>query len=204
MTFSPYEKISSDDIYGCAASAVIVNDKKQVLLLMRDDYPVWVNIGGLVDPGENFEQAMHRETMEESHLKVRVVREGGEYFTALSPPLKGYMHEKLYYCIPADDKQVARLGNDGVRVEWFDIDKLPANIPPSCRMRIEETFYNRPASTYAGITMPDMRAFAATLKPEQIYGYEMWKAHPKVIAKQAKANPSRLPRSSGGQNPPGF
>lgn len=187
--------VPPDKIKARAASAVIVNGKNQILLLMRDDFPVWVNIGGALDAGESFEQALRREIMEETGLKVRILREGGDYFSALSAPPEAYLQEKLYFCVPENPGDIARLGNDGIRLEWFDIDKLPHNIPPGYRLRIEETLQGRPASSLACLALPKMKEFSAMLRPEQIYGFAFWKAHPKVQQKQAKAAPSRSPRS---------
>ncbi|MDB5478183.1 MAG: hypothetical protein JWM96_678 [Alphaproteobacteria bacterium] len=47
--------IQAEEITSYCAGAVILNDKDQILLLMRDDMPTWTNVGGNSDPGEDLE-----------------------------------------------------------------------------------------------------------------------------------------------------
>lgn len=56
-----------------ATAGVILNEKGEMLLTRRAENPHKGKLdlpGGFVDPGENAEQAMHREILEELNLKV--------------------------------------------------------------------------------------------------------------------------------------
>ena len=57
------------------ASAIIFNEKNQVLLILRDDMPAWNLVGGGVDKGETFEEGLLREASEEACVEVDIVRQ---------------------------------------------------------------------------------------------------------------------------------
>ena len=63
-----------------AAIGLIFNeDKSQVLLVKRQDVPVWVLPGGGVDDGETSEAAVIREVFEETGLNVKIMRKVAVY-----------------------------------------------------------------------------------------------------------------------------
>lgn len=173
-----------------SASGVIINEKNEILLLMRDDYPVWVNIGGYLDNGENFDDALYREAIEEANLKIEIIERCGEYFTLI--PQKGsvekFCHEKLYLCKPTSKNALATLGNEGVRVQWFERRSLPYNIPPQYKLRIKETLSGSYASQGAILKGFSMEEFSQSLKKEDIYGLEDWLSHPRVAKKESWKN----------------
>ena len=163
-----------------AASAVILNDQRQMLMMLRDDYPVWTTIGGMVEAGETFQEALHREIKEETHLSVHIERMGGDYFSPISNknPLC-FRHERIFVCRPSDPETAAILGDEGVCLQWMDLDKLPLNIPPKYRRRIEETIENILKKTSL-LTLPHTSDFIQTLGSADIYGLEKWRVHPRV------------------------
>jgi 8-oxo-dGTP diphosphatase len=76
-----------------ASLAIIFDrDKKQLLLVKRRDVPVWVLPGGGIDPGETPEEAAIREVLEETGLRVSLLRKTGEYtpINRLSSPTHVY------------------------------------------------------------------------------------------------------------------
>jgi ADP-ribose pyrophosphatase YjhB (NUDIX family) len=63
---------------GC--SAVIFDEgRRKVLLTRRSDNGLWCLPGGAVDPGESVAEACQREVLEETGLKVRVLKLVGVY-----------------------------------------------------------------------------------------------------------------------------
>lgn len=57
----------------------VVFDQNAVLILKRCDVPVWVLPGGGIDPGEQPEDAVVREVLEETGFHVEIVRKVAEY-----------------------------------------------------------------------------------------------------------------------------
>jgi len=62
---------------GC--SAAIFNEEGKVLLTRRQDNGQWCMPSGGMEPGESVEEAITRETLEETGLHVRVTRMVGVY-----------------------------------------------------------------------------------------------------------------------------
>jgi len=63
---------------GC--SAVLFDEKRQtVLLTRRADNGQWCLPGGMIDPGESVTEGCQREVLEETGLRVRVLRLTGVY-----------------------------------------------------------------------------------------------------------------------------
>ncbi len=57
-----------------AASAVIVNDKNQILLLHRKDNQKWAIPGGTLEYNESIEQCLIREIKEETNLDIDIIK----------------------------------------------------------------------------------------------------------------------------------
>ena len=62
-----------------AIGIIFSDDKTHVLVIQRNDVPIWVLPGGGIDPGETPENAVVREVLEETGLHVRISRKVGEY-----------------------------------------------------------------------------------------------------------------------------
>lgn len=55
------------------------DSRKEVFLVFRSDYPIWVLTGGVIERGETPKSAAVREAEEESGFKVKLLREIGVY-----------------------------------------------------------------------------------------------------------------------------
>ncbi|MDP1879313.1 MAG: NUDIX hydrolase, partial [Parachlamydiaceae bacterium] len=66
-------------ILPAAIGIIFNNDNSQVLLVKRQDIPLWVMPGGGVDPGETTEEALLREVHEETGYHVKIIRKCAEY-----------------------------------------------------------------------------------------------------------------------------
>ena len=112
------------------ASAIILNDKKQILLQKRVDNDKWGLPGGCQEISERFEETVIREVKEETNLEVK------EEDLKLIPIVSGNRRTRVYpngdivynnsvlYLI---DKYTGDLKCDEESkvLEFFDIDKLP-------------------------------------------------------------------------------
>ncbi|MBI5304807.1 MAG: NUDIX domain-containing protein [Chloroflexi bacterium] len=63
-----------------ASAIVFTEDRQRVLLIKREDFRIWVLPGGGIEPGETLEQAVIRETREESGYHVAIERLVGKYW----------------------------------------------------------------------------------------------------------------------------
>ncbi len=106
------------------AGAIFSIDRTQILLVKRRDVPVWVLPGGGIDPGESPEDAIVREILEETGLRVKVLRICNTYL-----PINKLAHPtNLYECSilsgspsPSSETKEAR---------FFSLSSLPLMPPP--------------------------------------------------------------------------
>lgn len=106
------------------AAVIFSSERKEVLLIQRQDVPVWVFPGGGVETGEGAEQAVRREVLEETGLEIKITKLVGVY-TPLNRLAK---HTHLYECEIIG-------GTIGISEEtrdcrFFPLNALPKLIPP--------------------------------------------------------------------------
>lgn len=105
-----------------AAIGIIFNkEKSQVLLVKRQDIPLWVLPGGGVDDGESSHHAVLREVFEETGLKVEVVRKVAEY----TPINNLARFTEIYECRPIQGD--LQKGEETSAISFFPLDQLPKN-----------------------------------------------------------------------------
>lgn len=108
-----------------AASAVILDEQKRVLLVQRANPPdkgCWTLPGGRVDPGETLELAAIREISEETGLVIRIVRKLGQLDV---PDGKGGIYE-IHDFLAEKIEGEAAAGDDAAAIGWFRNDELSA------------------------------------------------------------------------------
>ncbi|MGC4152712.1 MAG: NUDIX domain-containing protein [Propionicimonas sp.] len=110
-----------------AASAIIVDDQRRVLLVKRGHEPQkgrWSVPGGSCEPGETFAEAAAREAFEETGLRVAI---GEELWVVMLPGGPGRSYETHDFAAtviggglrPGDDADDARWVSDA------DLDRMP-------------------------------------------------------------------------------
>lgn len=114
------------------AAAIIVNDKKQILMQCRADNDRWGLPGGCQDLGEEFEETVIREIKEETNLDVK--KEDIKLIGCISgmsrmrqyPNKDTVINNTMLYLI---DKYSGELkyDNESKMIKFFDIDNLPEN-----------------------------------------------------------------------------
>nr|NGY95760.1 hypothetical protein [Neochlamydia sp. AcF84] len=103
-----------------AAIGVIFNsNKSQVLLVKRQDIPLWVLPGGGVEDNESSCQAVIREVLEETGLTVQVLRKVAEY----TPINKLSRFTEIYECSPL--KGNLQKGAETREIDFFPLQQLP-------------------------------------------------------------------------------
>lgn len=84
MSISPFirqlrEKVGHDLLHLVGVSAVVLNERGQVLLVKSADHGQWMPIGGMVEPGEEPADAAVREVREEAGVQAAVERAAGVF-----------------------------------------------------------------------------------------------------------------------------
>lgn len=114
------------------AGAVVINGSNQILLLQHRFRAGsgWGIPGGFIQPGEQPEEAIRRELLEEVGLEV------GELEVAFVRSLKRYKQiEVIFLCCPQSDFQPQ--GREICRADWFAPDDWPPGLSDDQRDLIE-------------------------------------------------------------------
>jgi 8-oxo-dGTP pyrophosphatase MutT (NUDIX family) len=106
--------------------AVIVRDGA-VLLGRRRDLRGWELPGGNVMPGEDPEDALRREVLEETGIEVRIEALAGVYLRS------GFLPHRacVYRCEPLGGE--LRPSEETPQVAWWPVASLPPGLLPWCR-----------------------------------------------------------------------
>lgn len=123
------------------AAAIIVNDKKEILLQSRADRDKWGLPGGCQELGERFEDTIIREVKEETNLDVNI--EDLKLVRVVSGSTRKndypngdvvYNNTVLYYI----DKYRGELkwDSESKDMKFFSVDKLPKNLHDSDLVQI--------------------------------------------------------------------
>jgi len=121
----------------------VVLGERGILLGVRFDLRGWELPGGAALDGESGEDAVRREILEETGLRVAVERRVGDYVRSGFRPHTA----RVYACRPVSGDP--RCSSETLAVGWFDSDRLPDTLFPWYRAPI--------ADALAGHTEPVVR-----------------------------------------------
>ena len=118
---------------------VMVVDGDKVLLIRHTYVPGWQFPGGGVGPGETFEVAGARETLEETGYRVIGPMElFGLYHN--SSPVTDRDHVAFYVAKAFKHEFERKPDHEIAEVGWFDRHALPDKVTPATSQRIDEYF----------------------------------------------------------------
>ncbi len=115
------------------ATAVVINEERQVLLHRRRDFRVWALPGGTIEPDETGELAAVREVREETGYEIAIERFVGEYWRPQIPNGNG-----LVYLGRVIGGTPMQRGPETREVRWFPLNALPASLPRTHRVYIQD------------------------------------------------------------------
>ena len=124
------------------SSCVVINEREEVLLVLREDFRIWALPGGGVEPDETWEQAAVRETLEETGYQVEIRQYIGEYWR----PQMSHGHGDLrhVFLARASGSALAPHDKESIDVRWFPANALPGRMFRFSREHIEDALA-RPA-----------------------------------------------------------
>ena len=114
--------------------SIVVRGGRVLLVRRKWPPPGFALPGGFVDVGETLEQAVCRETLEETGLRVTKLRQLHAYSDPKRDP-RQHTIGTIFEC-EADGEPVA--GDDAAAVQWFALDQLPADIAFDHRAILED------------------------------------------------------------------
>ncbi len=130
---------SSPRVFRIGVFALIFNEQAQILLGHRRDIDWWNLPGGGMEIGETVDEALCREVLEETGLKVEVERLVGVY----SKPQKQEVVLTFRCHVTGGTLQATEEISES---RYFMPDALPENTLPKHRQRIEDALLNQPAA----------------------------------------------------------
>jgi 8-oxo-dGTP diphosphatase len=144
------EKIGHDFVMIPGVTALIFNDRGEVLLHRAATDGNWYTIGGAIDPGEDPADAAVREVREETGLHVVPERIVGVYRDPVTVYPNGDRVEYFSTCFvcrvvggtlaPGDD--------ESLELRYFPPTELP-KLPPTHRRRIEQALRNEERADFS-------------------------------------------------------
>lgn len=133
------ERIGHDPLWMPGVTAVVRNDRGEVLLVRRADFGHWSLVSGILEPGEQPAVGLRREIEEETGVTAEI-----EALTAVwSLPEVTYPNgdraRYLDLCFLARHiSGEARVNDDeSLEVGWFALDALPSGLVERSRIRLE-------------------------------------------------------------------
>ena len=134
-------KIGNDLLILTGTSAVVINDREEVLLQLRSDLDIWTILGGYLDPGEDVADCIIREVHEEAGITVEpeaivAVLSGRDHFHTYDNGHQVAIVNICFRCRPADDAKPIPNDDESVEVRYFSPVELPRNLYPIHRSLI--------------------------------------------------------------------
>ena len=111
-----------------STDSVVLNDKKEVLLVKRTNAPYrgrWCLPGGFVEKGETVEEAAMRECFEETGIRTKAVKLIGVYSSPRRDP-RGHIVGIPFLLKPLDSK--TKTSSETSEVRFFPIRKIPKRL----------------------------------------------------------------------------
>ena len=125
---------------------VVINERDEVLLVLREDFRIWTLPGGGLEPNETWEQAAVRETLEETGYEVAIKQYVGEYWRPqLSHGEGDLMRVFIARMTGASPSQHDK---ESIDVQWFSVAALPKRMFRFAREHLHDalTFSSSPVS----------------------------------------------------------
>lgn len=126
--------VGSRPIIMVGACVIVVNEKEEILLQLRNDNHCWALAGGSLEIGETLEQVAKRELFEETglianQLKLFNVYSGDDFYYKYPHGDEVYNVVAAYICIDYDGV-LTREVSEVRELKFFNYHELPQKISP--------------------------------------------------------------------------
>lgn len=123
-----------------SVAGVVIDEHDQVLITKRRDNGHWEAPGGILEPGETFEEGVAREVLEETGLQVEVERLTGAYLNR-----KRNIVALVYRCAPIGGAKRDET-SETTNVTWVERARIDTLMSPAFGIRVHDAFGNSTAS----------------------------------------------------------
>lgn len=113
------------------------NNRKEVFLVKRSDFPVWEPQGGGIENNETPETTAIRESCEETGFKVKILRKVAEYINPKTNKITSHVFEGKYI------SGTFKPEYNGCEGKWFDVSNLPQQMTATRKTMIKDCLENR-------------------------------------------------------------
>ncbi|MEU4624678.1 NUDIX domain-containing protein [Actinoplanes sp. NPDC023801] len=155
-------------------SAVVRNDRGQILLGRRSDDGSWGLPAGAIDPGEQPADAVVREIYEETGVLAEIDRIGGVALNrAIYPNGDVCEYLNVWFRCHAVSGDPRVNDDESTEVAWFEPDALP-ELDPLSRLRIDTTltadapaWFAKPGERHPALGRPQRDGTPANVSDER-------------------------------------
>ena len=128
--------------------SAIIRTPAGLLLQRRADNGLWGLPGGGVEPGESVTDAVVREVREETGLEVVPLRLIGVYSSPAHHQIVTYPDGNVIHYVSSSFEcrivgGALACGEESLDLRWFDPRRLPAELMPMHRVRVEDALAGR-------------------------------------------------------------
>lgn len=129
-----------------AVRVILINDDNKIAILHKKNKNEYKLVGGGVDEGESYEEALKRETLEESGCKIEILSELG-YIEEYRGKMNFKQFSYVYVAKVIEDTKVLHLTqkeiDEGSEICWFK--------PIEALQKISECYDKVKASEYSSV-----------------------------------------------------
>jgi 8-oxo-dGTP pyrophosphatase MutT (NUDIX family) len=145
------KKIGHDPIILVGGAVLILNDRQELLMILRSDNGAWGVPGGMMEPGETVEETATRETLEETGLRVHTLTLFGVFsgpeFYYVYPSGDAVYNVSVVYLTDDVSGEIELDETEHTRWQYFSLDSLPENVSPPIRPVLKKFAEEYPRGT---------------------------------------------------------
>src|SRR6478752_3075683 len=125
--------------YSVSVAGVVIDEAGRVLVIQRRDNGAWEAPGGILEPGETFEEGVIREVREETGITVEVERLTGVYKNMTRDIVA-----LVYRCRAMSG--FAEISDEALNVRWLPREDVDELMTPAFAIRVHDAFTDEPDS----------------------------------------------------------